>query len=162
LVFHYAEDSFLIHSVSIFSDSLKDKENNYKKIYCVDWMLAIRNSSVWDGSYSRAFENMVYIELLRRGKKVDYYLTRSKREEIDFVVSDENGNIESLIQASINVIDPQTLDRELRPLISSSKYFGVDSPMIITYDTEKNRNRWSRCRDCPRMEMVLKSVKRET
>lgn len=134
---HYAEDSFLVHSVPIFSDSLKDKENNYKKIYCVDWMLAVRNSSVWDGSFSRAFENMVYIELLRRGKKTNYYLTRSKREEVDFVVSQENGNIESLIQVSMDVSDQQTLDRELRPLIASSKYFNVDSTMIITCDSEK-------------------------
>ena len=134
---NYAEDSFLLHSVPIFSDSLKDRENNYKKIYCVDWMLAVRNSSVWDGSFSRAFENMVYIELLRRGKIVHYYLTRSKREEIDFVVTGENGKIESLIQASINISNKYTLERELRPLISSSKYFNVTSVMLITYDAEK-------------------------
>ena len=133
----YAEDSFLLYSVTIFSNSLKEMENNYKKIYCIDWALAIRNSSIWDGYYSRAFENMIYIELCRRGKKVNYYLTRKKREEIDFVVSNDNGEIESLIQVSLNVSDPQTLKREISPLITSAKYFNVKSLIIITYDTEK-------------------------
>lgn len=133
---HYAEDSFMLFSVPIFSDSLKEMENNYKKIYCVDWALALRNSSVWDGYFSRAFENMVYIELLRRGKRANYYLTKSKREEIDFVVSGDNGKIESLIQVSIDISDQQTLKREMDPLISCSKYFNIKSLMIITYDTE--------------------------
>ena len=134
---NYAEDSFMLYSVPIFSDSLKEMENNYKKIYCIDWALAMRNSSVWDGYYSRAFENMVYIELCRRGKKANYYLTKSKREEIDFVVSGDTGEIEALIQVSFNISDPQTLKREIAPLISSAEYFNVKNLMIITYDTER-------------------------
>lgn len=133
----YAQDSFLLDSVSIFSDSLKDKENNYKKIYCIDWALAIRNSTNWDGHFTRAFENLVYIELCRRGLIVNYYLTKSNRQEIDFVVSQKNGQIEALIQVAYDISDEQTMKREIQPLITTSKYFDVKNLLIITFNDER-------------------------
>jgi predicted AAA+ superfamily ATPase len=60
---HWAEDSWLLFMVSLFSSSLKEQARNYKKIYAIDWALATKSSLIWDGSYSRPLENLVFIHL---------------------------------------------------------------------------------------------------
>ncbi|MDR2860445.1 MAG: ATP-binding protein, partial [Elusimicrobiota bacterium] len=58
-------------------------------------------------------ENIVYLELLRRGYKVEF--GKIKNKEIDFVASLPNGKIE-YYQVAQTVLDENTLNRELEPL----------------------------------------------
>jgi len=116
-----AEDSYMLYSIPLFSKSLKERERNYSKIYPVDWGLAQHTSPVWDGYLSRALETMVFIELKRRGYIVNYYLTRSDRKEIDFVVS-KHGKVIALIQVSMDISNRKTFDREIAPLLTAAKY----------------------------------------
>ena len=60
-------------------------------------------------------ENVVYLELLRRGYQV--YVGKSGSGEVDFVAQDYAGNTE-YYQVSWSVRDEQTLQRELAPLDS--------------------------------------------
>ncbi len=133
----WAEDAWLLFTVPIHSHSQKELERNYRKIYCIDWALAIRNSLVWDGSYSRALENMVYLHLRRNHARVRYYLTRSKRQEVDFLVSDEHGKPIMAIQVSMDISLPDTLRRELEPLIATARYFGTKHNLIVTLNQEQ-------------------------
>lgn len=133
----WAEDAWLLFSVPIHSESLKEQERNHRKIYCIDWALAIHNSLVWDGSYSRAMENMVYLHLRRYYSRVRYYLTRSKRQEVDFLVSDNHGKPVLAVQVSMDISLPDTLRRELDPLISTARYFGTSHNLIITLNQEQ-------------------------
>ncbi len=132
----WAEDAWLLFTVPIFSQSQKEQERNYRKIYCIDWALAIHNSMVWDGSYSRALENMVFIQLRRMFPQVRYYLTRSKRQEIDFLVSDDRGSPVMAVQACISIAHQDTLKRECEPLVAAAKYFGITDNLIVTLDEE--------------------------
>ena len=133
----WAEDAWLLFTIPIHSQSKKDQERNYRKVYSIDWALAIRNSSVWDGSYARALENMVYLHLRRNYPRVRYYLTRSKRHEVDFLVSDERGKPIAAIQVSMEISHPDTLRRELEPLVSTARYFGTQQNHIITVNQEQ-------------------------
>jgi uncharacterized protein len=128
----WACDAFLCYTIPIFSSSMKEQNRNYSKLYAVDWALSSVNNWVWDGMHSRSLENIVFIQLLRKGKKVNYYLTREKRQEIDFVVSNANGEIQQLIQICWSLDDNQTLKREVDPLITSMPYFGLKESFIIT------------------------------
>jgi len=129
---NWAEDAWLLFSLPIHSNSHKEQERNYRKIYCIDWALAVRNSMIWDGSFARAFENMIFLHLLRSYSRVRYYLTRGKRQEIDFLVSNEHGKPIIAIQACMDISLPDTLHRELAPLISTARYFGIRENLIIT------------------------------
>jgi hypothetical protein len=135
----WAEDSFFCYRISVFSESIKEQSRNYSKIYCIDWALANINSWVWDGTLSRSLENLVYIHLKRQGYTVHYYLTREKRQEIDFIVTNQNGKIIHLIQVCYSFTDDNVLKRELEPLKKAMKYFNIKESFIITADTD---NEW--------------------
>ncbi|GBR72623.1 putative ATPase [Candidatus Termititenax aidoneus] len=60
-------------------------------------------------------ENVVCLELLRRGYKV--YVGKVQEQEVDFVASLPGGKIE-YYQAAQSVLDKKTLERELKPLLS--------------------------------------------
>ena len=121
----------------IHSSSLKEQERNYRKVYGIDWAMAIHNSLIWDGSYARALENMVYLHLVRGYPGVRYYLTRSKRQEVDFLVSDSRGKPVLAVQVSTDISLPDTLRRELEPLVATARYFGVKENVIVTLGREQ-------------------------
>ena len=59
-------------------------------------------------------ENMVYLELLRRGYQV--YVGTTAQGEVDFVAKDEKGL--AYYQVSESTQQPEVLERELNPLKS--------------------------------------------
>lgn len=59
-------------------------------------------------------ENLVYLELLRRSRKV--FVGRAASAEIDFITEDQHGT--SYYQVALSILDEGTLSRELAPLRS--------------------------------------------
>ena len=64
------------------------------------------------GDEGHILENVVYLELLRRGYEV--YVGKNDENEVDFVVLNEKGT--EYYQVSLTVRDEKTLQRELKPL----------------------------------------------
>jgi hypothetical protein len=133
----WAMDAWFLFMVDLFSASHKEQERNYKKVYCIDWALACQNSSVWDGSLSRAFENMVFLHLKRRYARVHFYLTRTKRQEVDFIATDNRGKPAIALQVCMDISQKDTLERGLTPLIAAAKYFRTKENLLITLNQEK-------------------------
>jgi len=133
----WARDSWLLFSIPIYSDSLKEQERNYNKVYGIDWGLAMKNSTVWDGYLSRALENMIFLHLCRNFYRVNYYLTQKSRKELDFIAIDNRGKPELAVQVCMDIDDEDTLKREVESLSISSEYFGIKENLIITYNQEK-------------------------
>ncbi|MBW2369074.1 MAG: ATP-binding protein, partial [Deltaproteobacteria bacterium] len=136
--FGWAEDSWLLVRVPIFSNSLKEQERNYKKIYAIDWALANLNSFTWDGSFSRAFENLVFLHLYRNWHRVHFYLTRKKRQEVDFIAVDGRGKPEMAVQVCMDISNPETFEREMNALTATAVYFKIKNNFIITNNQEQD------------------------
>ena len=60
------------------------RARNYNKVYGVDWALGNAVAPAGGVDIMRRFENLVYLDLRRRGGDVFYYRTR-KGHEIDFI-----------------------------------------------------------------------------
>lgn len=84
------------------------------KHYIVDTGLRSYLQGYRDADQGRAFENMVYLQLLYDGFDVSVGKLRSG--EVDFVVS--RGNDRGYVQVTEDMTDPSTMERELRPLRS--------------------------------------------
>jgi len=133
----WAEDAWLLFWVPIHAHSRREQERNHHKVYCLDWALAIRNSQVWDGSFSHAFENLIFLHLHRHFPRVRYYLTRSQRQEVDFLVSDQRGKPVLAVQVCQDLSLPETRKREVEPLAATAKYFGLKEAWIITMNQQE-------------------------
>ncbi len=128
-------DSFLLIELLQFSYSLKKQNQLPKKIYCIDSGMVNKMAFSFSGDWGRLFENVVFIELLRRGKKV-FYWKDSVQREVDFLVLEKNRPVLA-IQVCFDVSEEKTNKREQAGLLSAMKAFGLDSGAIITRDTEK-------------------------
>ena len=82
------------------------------KYYAVD--LGLRNALVRgkDSDIGHILENVVYLELKRRGYQV--YVGQLEDGEVDFVATDGDRTV--YYQISASVLDESTLKRELSPL----------------------------------------------
>lgn len=137
---NHAIDSLLMFEAPILSSSVKEIERNPRKMYIIDWALAYANSQAWDGFNSQGFENMIFIHLKRKWSRVNYFLTKNSREEVDFIASGDDGKHDIAIQACISVSNPETLKRELNPLVAAANYLGIKECYIITKNEERDIN----------------------
>lgn len=105
-------DSFIIYKADRFDIRGKQHLKTLGKYYFVD--TGIRNILLSGSStdIGHLIENIVFLELLRRGKKVN--IGKLAEKEVDFVASDRDGI--TYYQVSASVLDENTLRRELGPL----------------------------------------------
>ena len=103
------------------------EKETIKKYYFLD--TGILGLFLTDQS-TKLLENLVYIELRRRGEKV-YFLKR--KTEIDFYVPKKN----LLIQVSYSIAQPETADREIVALKTAMKELNIPKAQIITFDEKK-------------------------
>lgn len=128
LYLSYIEDAFLIFTVPIFSESLRHIHTTPRKIYSIDNGLTHANSFNFQSNIGKSFENQVYLDLRRQGKKVFYYKT-SDGYEIDFITQDIHGNFE-IIQVCWDTDDAETLEREQRALEQAKQQLGFPGKII--------------------------------
>ena len=128
----HLEDSFLIRTVSLHTASERQRMVNPRKVHPVDTGLI--------GLYARtgpqtghALETAVFLELERRGYDVGYLKT-GEDWEVDFHASGP-GRETLLIQVTADARDPETLKREVRPLMSALGAHADVLALLVTLDS---------------------------
>lgn len=133
--FNWACESYFIGVNAICSPSEKKQQQNYRKVYAIDWALADSVSSFREHRVSRALEAVVFWELRRRGMDTSYDLVGSGKHEVDFVAGAPQEPPSLAIQVCADLTDPSTLEREERSLDRLLEYHGDNmAPMILTLD----------------------------
>jgi uncharacterized protein len=123
------QNSFIIYEAKRYDVKGKKYLKLYEKQYVVD--IGLRSMLLGNRSFDAGhiLENVVYLELLRRGFQV--YVGKVDATEIDFVAMNENKI--QYIQVAATVRDNQTLERELKPLQSIKDSY---PKLILTLDED--------------------------
>jgi predicted AAA+ superfamily ATPase len=109
---HYIQSAYLAYRAGKFDVKKKQELDTQNKFYITD--LGVRNVVVGydDSDISGLMENMVFMELLFRGKKP--LVGKVGEYEIDFVVNDVE--IREYYQVTTDLYDPNVKEREIRSL----------------------------------------------
>jgi predicted AAA+ superfamily ATPase len=127
----FLKQSFIIITVDVFSYKTKVQFKQNKKIYCIDTGLRNAVSFKISEDRGRLAENLVFIELKRRGKDVYYW--KNGKGEVDFVVK-EGLKPTSLIQVCWDITNEKTKKREIDNLIEAMHTLNLGQGLIITED----------------------------
>lgn len=123
----YMEEAFLLFQLPKYDYSLKKQYVSNKKIYCIDNGLRNRVSFRFSEESGRLLENMVFIELRRRGYRV-YFHKESK--ECDFVCLRSNAVV-NVIQVC-DYLSPENKNRETEGLAEAMNTYKLPEGYIIT------------------------------
>jgi len=132
----YAQEVFLIFEVAKYSYKLREQIRSPKKIYAIDHGLvkAIRFSFSED--VGRMLENIAFVALKRRGKKVYYHLGN---KECDFLTV-ENQRVLQAIQVTKSLSSSKTRKREIEGIVEAMGKYKLKEGLILTeneYDSIK-------------------------
>ena len=122
-------ESFVAYKAYRYNVKGRQHLKTLEKYYAVDIGLRYYLLGTRSADAGHILENIVYLELLRRGYEV--YVGKIDDLEIDFVAIDEKRTI--YYQVAATVRDEKTLQRELAPLQNTNDHY---PKLILTLDED--------------------------
>lgn len=136
---NYLAEPYLFFFLPRYNNKLKEMKKAPQKIYVVDNGFIYAKSFELSSNSGKRLENMVFIELLRRGynleKNLFYFRSRTDKE-IDFVTREGN-KVTSLIQVSYEISSGRSRERELKAFVEGAKELKCNKLLLITWNTKE-------------------------
>ncbi len=136
----YLQNTYLFQYLPRFNNKLKLMNKADRKCYVVDNGYILARAFELSSNLGRLLENMVFLELLKKGydlkmHELFYYRSRNDKE-VDFVCR-KGVTIRQLIQVCYDISFPKTRKREIDSLIECAEELKVNRLQIITWDQDE-------------------------
>ena len=128
------EDVRLLFLVPLHAKSERQRQVNPRKVYAIDHGLVRACVPAGNGDTGHHLENLVYLELRRRGEVLGYHRTASGRE-VDFMYVDRAGD-QHLVQVCADLADGATRARELAALAEGMGEVRCKSAFVVGLNEE--------------------------
>lgn len=136
----YLQNTYLFQYLPRFSSKLKLMKKADRKVYVVDNGFVMARAFELSKNFGRLLENLVFLELIKRGydlKKYELFYYRSRNDrETDFVCR-KGVAVEQLIQVCYEMKSPKTRKRELDSLVECAGELKNRNLTVVTWDTEE-------------------------
>jgi predicted AAA+ superfamily ATPase len=129
-------EGYLVFELTKFDYSLKQQYVSNRKTYVIDNGLRNTVSFRTSADSGRLLENLVFLELKRRGSDLWYYKSKGQLET-DFLVDPANP---VLIQVCYDLQNPKTRKREVESLAAGMRELGRQHGLILTKNEEGTIN----------------------
>ena len=106
------QEAFVLYEAERYDVKGKQFLQSLSKYYLVDMGFRTHLLGTKTRDFGHVLENMVYLELIRRGYRVS--VGKVDLEEVDFVA--QKGDNKIYYQVAATILDPATFEREIRPL----------------------------------------------
>lgn len=124
---HALEGAFILYRVSRYDLKGKEILKTQEKFYLADISLLYATMGYRDRMIAGVLENIVFLELKRRGYQV--YIGKLDQREVDFVAVLKEQK--RYFQVAYKLESPETIDREFHPLLAIDDHF---PKYVITMD----------------------------
>jgi predicted AAA+ superfamily ATPase len=135
----YCREAYLVQDLQPYFFKPRMRVKADRKIYAFDNGFISAKSQPVTSNSSRLLENLVFVELVRRGFKsnVDlFYYQTSSGTEVDFLLRQGSKNLE-LLQVTENLSSLKAREREIRALRQGAEELKLRKLTVITLDTEE-------------------------
>jgi predicted AAA+ superfamily ATPase len=127
----YLSGAYLFFELTRFDYSVKKQLNSPRKIYVIDTAFSNVSGFSLSPDEGRILENIVFIELMRRGSDIFYF---TEDQKCDFIIRDKK-QIAGAIQVCYEITE-ENRDRETGGLLEAMDKFRLTQGIILTYDQE--------------------------
>jgi uncharacterized protein len=129
----FIQDTYLLFQINKYDPSLKKQLHNSRKTYFIDNAVVLKLGFLFSAQTGRLLENLIFVELRRRGKELYYHKNRC---ECDFVIREANSIVE-VIQVCYSLDEPGVQEREIKGIMEAMTQYGLNSGTIITAGTTR-------------------------
>lgn len=132
----HLEDAFLLFLLPLHTDSERRRQMNPRKAYAIDHGLVRACTPGVGADTGHHLENIVYLELRRRGEVLGYHLNQDS-SEVDFVAATHAGE-RSLVQACADLGSAATRERELTALAMAARATKIEIATVVSLAEERD------------------------
>ena len=129
----YLKNVFVASTINKFDYSIKKQKVSSSKFYVLDNSFLKTVAFNFSENAGKRLENLVFIELVRRGNEIYYH---AKKNECDFIIK-EGLKITKAIQVCLILDNVLTKKREADGLIEAMKEYKLKEGLILTLDKEE-------------------------
>ncbi|HJX50484.1 MAG TPA: DUF4143 domain-containing protein [Candidatus Nanoarchaeia archaeon] len=128
----YLKNVFIVSTINRFDYSIKKQKVSSSKFFVLDNSFLKTIAFNFLENTGRRLENLVFVELVRRGFDIYYH---SQKKECDFIIK-EGLKITKAIQVCLTIESSITKQREIEGLLEALRVYNLKEGLILTLNKE--------------------------